>query len=179
MTNPLKTLMAAAAAAALTAGCASAGDKAMNDLEIAHTAYTAGTLDIRYAHLALAVSETPEVRQFAETMIRDHSAVNEAAVALVETLEVTPEDNPLSQALVEGAAAKRAELMDLEGHAFDCAYASNELAYHQLVNQTVEETFIPAVTVPELKALLADALVTFKAHEGHAGHMVAALGCGA
>ena len=33
--------------------------KAPNDLEIAHIAYTAGNIDIRYAHLALAISENP------------------------------------------------------------------------------------------------------------------------
>ena len=151
--------------------------EAMNDLEIAHTAYTAGGIDIRYAHLALGISETPEVREFAETMIRDHSAVNDAAVALIEKLDVTPQDNEMSRALAQGAAAKRAGLASLEGHVFDCAYAINELAYHQLVNRTVEETFIPAVTVPELEALLSDALVTFRAHEGHAEHLVAALAC--
>ena len=56
----------------------------INDLQIAHTAYTAGAIDIRYAHLALALSDNPEVRQFAELMIRDHTAVNKKALALVE-----------------------------------------------------------------------------------------------
>ena len=51
----------------------------MNDLEIAHSAYTAGEIDVRYAHLALAVSENASVREFAQTMIRDHTAVNDAA----------------------------------------------------------------------------------------------------
>lgn len=174
-----KTMLAATAALALTACSAIAGDEAMNDLEIAHSAYTAGEIDIRYAHLALAISDDPSVREFAETMIRDHSAVNDAAVALVEKLNVTPQDNELSQALVDGAAKKRAELGQLDGKAFDCAYAENELAYHQLVNRTVEENFIPSATVPDLKSLLSEALITFKVHEGHAGHMVAGLDCGA
>lgn len=174
-----KTMLAAATTLALTAGCASAGDRAMSDLEIAHTAYTAGDIDIRYAHLALAVSDDDRVREFAETMIRDHSAVNDAAVALLEELDATPVDNDLSRALVDGAAEKRAELRQLDGRAFDCAYAANELGYHQLVNRTVEQEFIPNATVPELKALLSDALVTFKVHEGHAGHMVDSLNCDA
>lgn len=149
----------------------------MNDLEIAHTAYTAGQLDIRYAHLALAVSENADVRSFAETMIRDHSAVNSAAVDLITELNVTPQDNDLSRALVQGAADKRAELMGLSGSAFDCAYAQNELGYHQVVNKTVEDSFIPAVTVAPLKELLTDALATFKVHEGHAEQMVSNLQC--
>lgn len=171
------TLATLAAATAVTTN-ASAGPR-LNDLEIAHAAYTAGNIDIRYAHLALAVSENPRVRAFAETMIRDHSAVNRAAVRLIQKLKVTPKDNALSQALVKGAAKKRAALLRLRGRAFDCAYARNELGYHRLVNHTVETSFIPAVKVPALKALLADALVTFKVHQRHAKHMVEALKCGA
>jgi putative membrane protein len=173
----MKTLTLALGLALATTGLAAQADEPMNDLEIAHTAYTAGGLDIRYAHLALAISENAAVRDFAQTMIRDHTAVNEAAGALITELKVTPQDNALSQALVEGAAAKRSELMALNGNAFDCAYAVNELGYHQIVNQTVAESFIPAVTVEPLKALLEDALVTFKAHEKHAEAMVAGLTC--
>ena len=106
-----------------------AGPAGMNDLEIAHTAYTAGQLDIRYAHLALAVSENDSVRAFANTMIRDHTAVNDAAIALIQDLKVTPQDNDLSQALVKGASDKRNELSGLRGSVFDCAYAQTELAY--------------------------------------------------
>jgi putative membrane protein len=173
----MKTMTLALGLAVAATGLAAQADEAMNDLEIAHTAYTAGGLDIRYAHLALAISENEAVRDFAQTMIRDHTAVNEAAGALIVELNVTPQDNALSRALVEGAAAKRAELMALSSNAFDCAYATNELGYHQIVNKTVAESFIPAVTVAPLKALLEDALVTFKAHEKHAENMVAGLTC--
>lgn len=178
MFNTLKIAAAAAVVAASFTAPAVAEDK-MNDLEIAHTAYTAGGLDIRYAHLALALSEDASVREFASTMIRDHSAVNDEAVALITKLKVTPQDNALSQALVKGAAEKRAEFVKLSGKAFDCAYAKNELGYHQIVNQTVEGKFIPEATVAPLKDLLKSALVTFKAHEKHAENMVKGLNCGA
>lgn len=172
-----KSLLTAVCLGALVSVGAQAGE-AMNDLEIAHTAYTAGQIDIRYAHLALALSENESVREFAATMVRDHTAVNDAAVALIQKLNVTPQDNALSQALVSGAADKRAELVGLSGQAFDCAYATNELGYHQVVNKTVEEEFIPNTTVPELESLLTEALATFKVHEGHAEMMVAGLNCG-
>ncbi len=173
----MKTITLALGLALAATGPAAQAEEPMNDLEIAHTAYAAGGLDIRYAHLALAISENEAVRDFAQTMIRDHTAVNAAAGALVAELNVTPQDNALSQALAKGAATKRAELMALSGHAFDCAYAENELGYHQVVNRTVAESFLPAVTVAPLKALLEDALVTFRAHEKHAEHMVAGLTC--
>lgn len=149
----------------------------MNDLEIAHTAYTAGVIDIRYAHLATALSDNPVVLEFAAAMLRDHTAVNDAALALVSELNVTPQDNDLSRALTDGATAKRSEMATLSGKEFDCAYAGNELAYHQLVNKTLEENFIPAATVPQLKDLLSEGLVTFRAHEQHAQMMVNELQC--
>ena len=103
----MKTLTLALGLALAGTGLAAQADEAMNDLEIAHTAYTAGGIDIRYAHLALAISENDAVREFAQTMVRDHTAVNDAAGALITELKVTPQDNALSQALVAGAAAKR------------------------------------------------------------------------
>lgn len=141
---------------------------AINDMEIAHIAYTAGEIDIRYAHLALAISDTPEVRAFAETMIRDHTAVNKKALALLERLGATPVDNETSQKLLSDAADIRAELLTLSGKAFDKRYVANELGYHEFVNEVVETQFIPNVQNQEFKSLLESALKTFKVHEGHA-----------
>lgn len=172
-----QTLAAAAAALSLLGPAAAAAEEPMTDLEIAHAAYTAGQIDIRYAHLALALSESEAVRAFAQTMIRDHTAVNDAAGRLIAELDVTPQDNPLSRALQAGAADKIEALTALRGAAFDCAYAANELGYHQVVNDTVENRFLPAVTVAPLKTMLANALVTFEQHEGHAADMVEGLAC--
>ena len=146
-------------------------EQELNDLQIAHIAYTAGAIDIRYAHLALALSDDPEVRKFAALMIQDHTAVNNKALALVKKLQITPQDNPTSQQLVRQAKKIRAELSQLRGDAFAKRYAANELGYHQTVNNVVENTFIPNAKNAELKALLTAALQTFKVHEGHAETM--------
>ena len=60
-------------------GAAGAADDPadLNDLQIAHIAYTADNIDICYAHLALAISTNPKIHEFAKTMIRDHNTVNE------------------------------------------------------------------------------------------------------
>lgn len=147
----------------------------LSDLEIAHAAYTADVIDINYAKIALAKTKNPEVRSFAELMIRDHTAVNKGASALLSKLKVQPQDNAFSQALIAGATAKKAELNALDGADFDRAYAANELAYHHTVNQIVGETWIPTVQNPDLKAFLNQALATFRVHEEHASHMVSAL----
>lgn len=175
--NRLLVLTLGAMVAAGCAGPAAAKDPAqLNDLEVAHAAYVAGDIDIRNAHLALALSDDPKVRQFAELMIRDHEAVNQTALALLDKLKAAPEDNEFSQALLAGARENWANMAKLSGAAFDESYVANELSYHQAVNQVVGDAFIPNVENEELKSLLGSALDTFKAHEQHAEHMVAEIG---
>ena len=147
----------------------------LNDLEIAHVAYTADLIDIRYAHLALAISTNPSVHEFAQTMIRDHSAVNDQALALVTRLNVAPQDNFLSQKLNRQAEQLVREMSKLSSADFDRRYAQNELGYHQAVNGLLEDTFIPNIQNPDVKALFEKAIVIFKAHEKHAEKMVASL----
>lgn len=173
----IKPILAAlVATAALGLGAAQAGSPAeLNDLEIAHVAYTADTIDIRYAHLALAKSTNPRIIEFAKTMIRDHEAVNAEALALVAELAVEPQDNFLSRKLNADAEALVAEMSRLSGAAFDRRYAENELGYHRAVNGLVEGTFIPNIETPQVKALFERALIIFKAHERHAEKMVASL----
>ena len=172
--NKFKTALSATAVVIALTDVAYA-EAGLNDLEIAHAAYTADVIDIDYAKLALTKTKSPVVREFAELMIRDHTAVNEGAGALLKKLGVQPKDNAFSQALVSGAKAKTSELNALEGEEFDRAYAANELAYHNVVNKTVADSWIPTVQTPELKTFLSQALVTFKTHEEHAGSMVADL----
>ena len=135
----------------------------------------ADNIDIRYAHLALAISDNPDIRTFAETMIRDHMAVNEQALALLAKLGAEAKDNFLSQSLLENADKLVDEMSGLRGAAFDKRYAENELAYHQAVNDLVENSFIPNIENADVKALFEAGLAIFKVHQGHAETMVGTL----
>jgi putative membrane protein len=147
----------------------------LNDLQIAHVAYVADNIDIRYAHLALAISSNPAIHEFARTMIRDHTAVNEQALALLKKLEAQPQDNFLSKQLVANSEKLVDEMSQLRGAAFDKRYAENELAYHKAVNDLVGNTFIPNIDNAEVKTLFEAGLKIFKAHEHHAEMMVKAV----
>lgn len=167
------TLIILSAICGLSVGTAFAQPAAdLNDLEIAHVAYSADNIDIRYAHLALALSNNPKVHEFAKTMIRDHTAVNDQALALLAKLNAQAQDNFLSQSLNQNAEKLITEMSALRGVAFDKRYAENELAYHKAVNNLVENTFIPNIDNAEVKALFEAGLEIFKAHEGHASMMV-------
>lgn len=166
------------ATALLAAACTTAQAEKpedLNDLQIAHVAYTADNIDIRYAHLALAISSNPKIHEFARTMIRDHTAVNMQALALLKKLKANPQDNFLSQQLTENSHKLVDEMSKLRGAAFDKRYAENELGYHKAVNGLVANAFIPNIENAEVKALFEQGLKIFRAHEHHAEMMVKAV----
>ena len=171
----LKRVFAATvfAAALGISGMARAAD--VTDPQIAHIAYTAGQIDVTAAQQAIEKTKNPDVAEFARTMERDHKAVNDQALALVEKLGVTPEDNDISKSLAADAQKKHDELAKLEGDAFDKAYIDNEVAYHKAVNDALSGTLIPAADNAELKALLETGLTLFKQHQTHAEHLAASV----
>ena len=158
-----QTIIAAGLCALLlgTTGAHAKSPAELNDLEIAHVAYTADNIDIRYAHLALAISSNPKIHAFAKTMIHNHNAVNTQALALLKKLNAQPPDNFLSRQLTEGSIELVEEMSRLRGAAFDKRYAANELAYHQAVNNLVETAFIPNIENAEVKALFEAGLKIF------------------
>ena len=170
-----QTLLALTLSIGFTAVQAQDSPAELNDLQIAHVAYTADNIDIQYAHLALAISTNPDIHNFANTMIRDHTAVNAQALALLKKLGADPQDNFLSQSLQEGSVKIINELSQLRGAAFDRRYAENELAYHKAVNNLMATAFIPNIENGEVKDLFKAGYKIFVIHEGHAEMMVASL----
>ena len=164
MKRPILTLAAAGLIAAAGSAWAAPGP---TDPQIAHIAYTAGAIDVAAGKQALAKSHNPKVR--------DHSAVNDKALALVKKLGVTPQPNPTSAALQKQADAERGKLARLSGRAFDRAYAANEVAYHKTVNGALEQTLIPSAHNGELKSLLGTGLKLFEEHQAHAEQLTASL----
>lgn len=143
-----------------------------SDPQIAHIAYTAGSIDIEAAKQAIAKSKTKAVVDFANDMLRDHEAVNKQALDLVKKLNVTPQDNDTSRGLTKAASDKREALAKLDGSAFDKAYIENEVAYHKQVNGALATLLIPSSSNAELKDLLQTGLRLFQGHQQHAEHVL-------
>ena len=171
-------LLALFLAFALPAGLrAQAASPKLSDPEVAHVAVTANSIDVDLAKLAQSRTSNPDVKQFATTMITDHSAVNAQATALATKLGVTPKDNAVSQSL-KGAAEARAAIEPLKGKAFDKAYIDREVAYHEAVIDALDKVLVPNTSNAELKQLLVDVRPAFEAHLAHAKKLQGALGAG-
>lgn len=136
----------------------------LSDAQIAHIAVTANSIDSSLAELALTKARSQAVKDFAQTMITDHSAVNKQAVDLATRLNVTPMENNVSATLTTGADQARSSIENLTGAAFDSAYVAREIAYHQAVLDALDRTLIPNAQNAELKSLLEGARPAFVAH---------------
>ena len=148
----------------------------LSDPEVAHVAVTANGVDVELAKFAQSRTKTPAVRQFAQTMISDHTAVNAQAAALAAKLGVTPADNAVSQSLQAGAADARKTLEPLQGAAFDRAYMDREVGYHQAVLDAIDKLLVPTTENAELKKLLVDVRPAIAAHLEHAKQVRGQLG---
>lgn len=146
------------------------------DPQIAAIVVTANQVDIDAGRFAKAKSHSKDVKQFAQMMVTDHSAVNRQAVALVHKLKVNPENSPTSADLQQGGRDNLAKLKTLRGPAFDRAYVDHEVAYHEAVIQALDKTLIPNAKNEELKALMVKVRPAFDAHLDHARQLQSRLG---
>lgn len=141
---------------------------ALSDAEIASIAVVANQNDIDFAKIAMQKSNDPKIVEFAKTMVADHQAVIDMAVALVTKLKVTPKENAVSKEYASNAKTTMEMLLSKSGKAFDKAYVDNEVEYHKAVIGAVNAVLIPQSQNEELKALLQKAIPIFEAHLQHA-----------
>lgn len=146
----------------------SPAESAPNDAQIAMIAVVANSVDVDAGKMAAQKASSKEVKEFAETMVRDHTAVNAKATALAKKLGVTPEESATSKSLKADGDKMMAKLKGMSGAEFDKAYVDNEVAYHEAVIGVVTKTLIPNTKNAELKSLLESAGPIFTSHLEHA-----------
>jgi putative membrane protein len=138
------------------------------DPQIAMIAVTADNVDIDAGKLASSKTTNPQVKEFADLMVRDHTSVNDQATALAKKLNVTPEESATSKSLKADGEKMKTKLEGLSGAAFDKAYVDNEVTYHQTVLDALDKTLIPNAKNAELKSLLESVRPVIASHLQHA-----------
>lgn len=154
-------------AAFLFAAKTSAVGQTVSDANIAAIVTVADGLDVDYGKIALKKSKNKQVKEFAQRMVTDHTAVQAAVAALAAKLGLKPEDNETSKGLATGGIDVKAKLNSLKGKAFDKYYIDNEVAYHELVVNATENILIANAQNAELKEALVNTLPLFKRHLEH------------
>jgi putative membrane protein len=152
------------------------GGAGPSDPQIVGVVTVADQIDIDTAKLALKKTKNDEVRQFAQQMIDDHTALQKAVNDLGRKLNVSPEESDTTRALKTQAAVETKKLRALNGKAFDAEYLNREVLYHQQVIDAAGSVLIPNAKNAELKSALEGAAPLFQGHLEHAQHLQSSLG---
>jgi len=139
-----------------------------SDAQIVGIVLAADQIDIDYGKIALQKSKDKKVREFAQRMVTDHSAVQKSVIELADKLGVKAEDSSTSTDLKSGAADITAKLNNLKGKEFDKFYIDNEVSYHKTVTDAVDAVLIPNAQNADLKSALQGAQPLFLKHLEHA-----------
>lgn len=139
-----------------------------SDVQIVGIVLAADQIDIDYGKIALQKSKDAKVREFAQRMVTDHSAVQKSVIELAGKLDVKAEDSQTSTGLKSGAADITKKLKTLKGEEFDKFYIDNEVSYHKTVTDAVDSVLIPSAQNSELKSALQGAQPLFLKHLEHA-----------
>ena len=170
-------IAAFSSAVLLLAGEVKAYAQAPSDPQIVGVVQTANQIDIDQAKLAKKTSN-PQVKEFANQMISDHTNLMNSVNDLAKKLGVTPEDSDTSKQQKQQAADETKKLRSLRSKAFDKEYASHEVAFHQTVIDAAKNTLIPNAKNAELKSALEGAAPLLQGHLEHAQQLERSLGGG-
>jgi len=149
---------------------------APSDAEIAAIVVAANDADIANGKLAQSKTSNGDVKSFGVMMVTDHSAVNDKAKALASQLNLTPQDDATSRSIMSTQDSMRTVLQAKSGAAFDKAYINNEVEYHQMVLNALDQTLIPNAQNAQLKQLLTDTRPAIAEHLQHAKDLQQKLG---
>jgi len=179
------TLTAAAAAAILAApatgmaksmqhksGSAQHSKSAANTQEFVKKAAQGGMAEVSLGRLAADKATNPDVKQFGQRMVDDHSKANDELTNLASSKGIQPpaDPDPKHQALMD-------RLGKLSGAEFDRAFMQAMVADH---NHDVNEfrTYSQRGSDPEVKAWAAKTLPTLEQHQQMAKQTAAKVGAG-
>jgi putative membrane protein len=121
------------------------------------------TYDIETAGIAAKKSAKSDIRDLASAFEQGHRGLLKQAEHLAKKLNMTPtppKEAPLGQAHADALRKLKATT----GEEFDRVFLANEVAYHDGAIKILNETLLPAIKNPELKAAVTAAVPAFQAH---------------
>jgi putative membrane protein len=102
------------------------GTQAMSDQHFIKEAADGGMAEVELGQLAQDKASSPEVKQFAERMVKDHSQANDQLKQIAMKKNVTLPSSPSKK-----MEAKKDKLSKLNGEAFDRAYMADMVKDHK------------------------------------------------
>jgi putative membrane protein len=128
------------------------------DREIAEKIDQANQAEIDEGHMAETKASNPDVKDFAEMLVKDHTSALDELRRLMRdnNAEVTPQENAKP-------AEESSELQTLQGAAFDRAFVDEQVTAHE---KTLDDlrSFEGSAQNPDLKKYISNLIPTIQKH---------------
>jgi putative membrane protein len=126
----------------------------MTDANVAAVAHASNMDEIQTSEVALRRSQNAQVRQFAQMMVTEHTAVDQEMMRMLQAKNMTPQPNAPAQAAMQATRATVANLSARSGMDFDRAYMTHQVNAHRWTLTSLDQSLIPSTRDPEMKAFL-------------------------
>ena len=161
----------------LLTGCISLNtDKQpFGDSEVAMIMRVANLSEVREGELAREKAAEPSVRDFASTMVNEHSAASSKTDQELAKADIVSADTPLSRQLDAESGAATDRLRTLAGRAFDRAYIDRQVQVHQNVLKLIDTQLVPHAKKKVVKDQLSAMRKTVEQHLARAQQIAKSL----
>jgi predicted outer membrane protein len=164
-----------AGASGADAGTGADAGARVSDGQIAAIVAAANDGVIDLANLAIRQGSAAPVLAFAQALSAARTASQARQNTLLEALNISPEDSPLSVQLTQEATTIATKLLPLTAASFDLAYVESQVALHTELLALFDETLLVNVTQVPLRADLALARQEVSQQLGAASALLALL----
>ncbi|UVL63865.1 DUF4142 domain-containing protein [Pseudomonas sp. B21-032] len=148
------TRLALGLCALLSIGAQAASNNAFVD-----EAINAGMAEIQTSQLALEKTRSPEVKAFAQQMIKDHTKANQHLLELARQHDFSvPDDAALT------SKARKMMLQVQDSASFDAAYATHQVDAHEQAVRLFDEESRSTSDPDDLRTFAKTTLPTLKHH---------------
>lgn len=127
----------------------------VSDSEIAFITEVVNNGEIEQGQVAINKAGNPQVKRFAQRMISEHRAANQAGAKVVKQAGIIPQESAPATKIEDDATGVLESLRSTEpGEGFDRLYMETQVTQHQKVLDMLDTQLIPSASNPKLKAEL-------------------------
>jgi putative membrane protein len=137
---------------------------ALNDGQIAMASDVAHNMAIEQSKIVYAKTKDPRVKEYAQTVLADHSRAQQRETAIVLELRASPEESDLSTELGIEAGKTLYALRDSGTGPIDRTYIEAQVVAQEKLLTVLDEKLIPNVSNADLKRELEAFRVRVRVH---------------
>ncbi len=120
--------------------------------------------EVNAGRLAILKSSNPDVKKFAQRMIKDHSQNLKMVKQLSHKTKIKPVDSDQSEEIVKKQKEEGDSLKGKSGKDFDVAYIDDMVKGHEKVLKEIDDELIPNASNPQVANFLKETRATVAEH---------------